>query len=575
MAINAGALRGRLDWTDARNRPSPLWLVLIGSAILVLGPMSLLVYISFDVSGPQEAYRFGFTHYRSALGDPDVGPALWNTLRIVGTRMSIGFVVGVFLAWLVTRTNIPHANWLDFGMWISFFMPSLAVIQGWTFLFGGNAGLVNQWLVRLPFVDESPFDVYSFWGVIWVHLMAQVLSTHFVLFTLAFRNMDGQLEEAARVSGATVPEMARRVTLPLFRPILAMVAVLAIIRGMQSFEIERILGVPAGIDVYATLLVTMISDEVPRIEEGVVLSVVILTILIPLIFVQRVYVGKRQYTTVSSRMKPTTTNLGPWRWPAFSFVAVTIALLTIAPFISLVAGSLMTRWGFFHIDQVWTLKHWAAVFSNDQFVNAFFTTIRLGVIAGFVSMVVLFVIAYVLVRTKFRGNPTLDFIAWLPWALPGVLLSLGILMIVLRIPLLHFLHGTSFVLILALLLFRFPIGVHLLRTGMMQVSKELEEAGQIAGARWWYVQLKIVRPILMPMLLGVGLISFIATLNEVSGVILLASTQTKTLSLLTLDYLIGAGGSKEAASVITVVIVLLAFLAVVVGRRFGLKLNTQ
>ena len=110
---------------------------------------------------------------------------------------------------------------------------------------------------------------------------------------------------------------------------------------------------------------------------------------------------------------------------------------------------------------------------------------------------------------------------------------------------------------------------------MMQVSKELEEAGQIAGARWWYVQMKIVRPILMPMLLGVGLISFIATLNEVSGVILLASTQTKTLSLLTLDYLIGAGGSKEAASVITVVIVLLAFVAVLVGRRFGLKLQTS
>ena len=128
---------------------------------------------------------------------------------------------------------------------------------------------------------------------------------------------------------------------------------------------------------------------------------------------------------------------------------------------------------------------------------------------------------------------------------------------------------------MAIILFRFPIGVHLLRTGMMQVSKELEEAAEITGAKWWYVQLKIVRPILMPMLLGVSLITFVATLNEVSGIILLASVKTKTLSLLTLDFLIGAGGSREAAAVITIVIMFLAIGAVSLGRRFGLKLRAD
>jgi iron(III) transport system permease protein len=575
MTSVAKAIQRGIGQAGSSRLPSPLWLVLAAVFFLVLTPIALLIHNSFDVSGPTEGYRFGLLHYRSALSDPEVAPAMWNTVKIVSTRMSIGFVVAVLLAWLVTRTNIPHATWLDFGMWLSFFMPGLAVIQGWIFLFEGQTGLANQWIANLPFIEESPFDVFSFWGLIWVHLMAQVLSTHFVLFTLAFRNMDGQLEEAARVSGATVPATARRVTLPLMRPIFGMVAVLAIIRGMQSFETERILGTPAGIDVYATLLVTMVTEEVPRMEEGIVLSVIVLMSLIPLIFIQRIYVGKRQYTTVSSRMKPTITDIGRWRWPAFIFVAIVIALLTIVPFISLVAGSLMTRWGYFDIENVWTLKHWKLVLSDDIFLKALFTTLRLGVIAAFVSMGVLFTVAYVLVRTKFRGNSSLDFVSWLPWALPGVLLSLGVLMSVLQIPFLQFLHGTSVILIIALLLFRFPIGVHLIRTGMMQVSKELEEAAQISGARWWYVQFRIVRPILMPMLLGVGLIAFISTLNEVSGVILLASTQTRTLSLLTLDYLIGAGGSKEAASVITVVIMLLAIVAVVIGRRFGLKLASN
>ena len=110
----------------------------------------------------------------------------------------------------------------------------------------------------------------------------------------------------------------------------------------------------------------------------------------------------------------------------------------------------MTRWGYFHIAHVWTLKHWTDVLGDSQFLSSLFTTLRLGVIAAFVSMIVLFLVAYVLVRTKFRGNSALDFVSWLPWALPGVLLSLGILMVVLQVPFLRFLHGTSTVLIIAL-----------------------------------------------------------------------------------------------------------------------------
>lgn len=554
-------------------RPSPLWLLLAGVASVIVFPIFLLVYNSFDTALPGQPFDPGLDHWRAALGDPRVTPALWNTVKIVFTRMSIGFVIGVFLAWLITRTNIPHASWLDFGMWLSFFMPGLAVIQGWIFLMEGQTGVVNQWIAKLPFIEESPFEVFSFWGIIWVHLMASVLSTHFVLFSLSFRNMDGQLEEAARVGGATVPGTVRRITLPLMRPVLGMVAVLAIIRGMQSFEIERVLGQTIGIDVYATLLVKMVSDEDLVVEQAIVLSVIILMALIPLIFIQRYYVGNRQYTTVSSRMRPTVTDLGKWRWPAFAFMVVVISLLTIVPLIALTAGSLMTRWGYFGIENVWTLKHYSAVLGDDRFIGALWTTLKLGVIAAFSGMVVLFAVAYVLVRSSFRGKPVLDFVSWLPWALPGVLLSLGILMMVLQIPVLRFLHGTSFVLVVAIILFRFPIGVHLLRTGIMQVSKELEEAAQITGARWWFIQFKIVRPILMPMVLGVGLITFIATLNEVSGVILLANIQTKTLSLLTLDFLIGAGGSREAAAVITMVIMVMAIIAVAIGRRFGLKLN--
>jgi iron(III) transport system permease protein len=152
---------------------------------------------------------------------------------------------------------------------------------------------------------------------------------------------------------------------------------------------------------------------------------------------------------------------------------------------------------------------------------------------------------------------------------PGVLLSLGILSTILDIPVLRVFHGTLLVLILAVVLFRFPLGVHLLKSGLMQLSKDLEEAAQVSGARWWYTQVRVVLPILAPMLVAVGLMTCVTAINEVSGVILLASVHTRTLSLLALDFLVGQRAEKEAAAVVTTIIVLLAVALTLVARRLG------
>jgi iron(III) transport system permease protein len=165
-------------------------------------------------------------------------------------------------------------------------------------------------------------------------------------------------------------------------------------------------------------------------------------------------------------------------------------------------------------------------------------------------------------------------VSWLPWAVPGVLLGLGILTAVLGVPVLRFLHGTMALLIVAVVLFRFPLGVHLLRTGVLQLGKELEEASYVSGARWWYTHARITVAILMPMLIAVALIVLITALNEVSGVVLLASTDTRTLSLLSLDYLSGSPSDREGASVVIVIVSSLAVAIALVARVFGLRLGS-
>lgn len=549
-----------------------LWLV-TGLVVLLIGlPIAMVAAGSFVVSGPAEGVRYGLANWQEAWLDPQFGPALRNTLAITATRMIIAFFIAIPVAWLLARTNMPGASWLEFGFWVSFFLPALAAIQGWIFLLEGRVGLINQWLQKLPFVQTSPIDVYSFWGIIWVHLMAQNITTIVILFALAFRNIDAELEESSRICGSSTLGTLYRVTLPLIRPVFAMLVVLAIIRGMQSFEIERVLGQPVGIHVYGTLVVNMINSEPPRIPQGSALSGLILAILVPLIIIQRLYVGRRQYTTVTGKMRPSKTDLRGMRWVAFSLVSTLVLFLTLVPFLSLVAGSFMTRWGYFGIREPWTLNHWKTVLLDPTFLDSLLTTIKLGLLSGIAATIVLFLVAYVLVKTPFAGRTILDFVSWLPWAIPGVLLSLGILTMILRIPALRIFHGTLFVLIVAVVLFRFPLGVHLLKGGLLQIGRELEEASNVSGARWWYTQLKIVLPILMPMLIAVGLMTFIAAVNEVSGIILLASVDTRTLSLLSLDFLVSRG-QKEVAAVVTTIITLMGVAVALIARYFGLQLG--
>ena len=109
----------------------------------------------------------------------------------------------------------------------------------------------------------------------------------------------------------------------------------------------------------------------------------------------------------------------------------------------------------------------------------------------------------------------------------------------------------------------------------MQVSKELEEASTVCGTGWLATQRRITLPILMPMLVAVGLMTFVTAVNEVSGVVLLASTDTRTLSLLSLGYLTGSFSEKESAAVVTTIMILLCVGVALVARQIEERVGNR
>ncbi len=130
-------------------------LVLGVLAFLVLYPLFLLLLSSFQSSLPGEATRFSLESWRLALAEPGMGDAIINTFTLALARLLIVFPIAVFFAWLLARTDIPGREWLEFLFWIGFFLPSLAVVQGWT----AQAGLtLHETKTRIVDANESGFE---------------------------------------------------------------------------------------------------------------------------------------------------------------------------------------------------------------------------------------------------------------------------------------------------------------------------------------------------------------------------------------------------------------------------------
>ncbi|HEY7066268.1 MAG TPA: iron ABC transporter permease [Chloroflexota bacterium] len=549
-------------------RPSARWLLLFllfGVVVFLTAYPTLFMFISsFETNRPGQPVTWGLDAWRTAFADPSLVAALGNTFSLAAIRTLIVTAVAIFFAWVVTRTDTPWKGAIEFTLWLGFFFPQLPMVLGWILLLDPQYGVLNMALMRVFGLSEAPFDVYSYWGIVWAHL-AYSTSIRFLLITPAFRAMDAAMEEAARTSGASVPRALWRIVVPLLAPAIVAAVALGFIKGIQSFEVEMVLGIPAGIYVYSTKIWDYIHWEPPLYGPATALSTVFLLMIFALVWVQRLALGRREYTTVTGKsysVRPF--SLGRWRWVTFGICVAWIGVMILLPLAFLLLGTFMRLFGFFDVENVWTIKHWTSAFDDPVLFTSLKNTLLFGLGAAVVGSLFATLVSYVLVRMRFVGRGTLDFLTWLPWALPGVLLGLALLWTFLSTPGLRALYGTIYILILAIVVSELPLGTQVLKASIMQVSKELEESAWMAGASWLYTVRRVVVPLLLPAILAVALIIFIAAVRDIPTVIFLASPQSRTLSLLMLDYI--AGAQMERAVVLGVFITFLITVAAILGR---------
>jgi iron(III) transport system permease protein len=556
--LAAGGL-ARWRWLQAvsSGRTVAFVLLFVILAFLSVYPLSMLLYGSLHSTPPGMAGTFNLDGYQQVLSSQSL-LTLANTIGIALAKTIPSLVLAVLLAWILARTDTPFRGTLEVLVTLPFFIPPILTAMAWGMLGNPQVGLLNQLYQWVTGSSSSPINVYSYGGVVW-HMMQYSVPFLFLLIVDAFRAMDPSLEEAARMCGASKLRTFRTVTLQLMLPALTSAAILSFIRGIENFESPLFFGSPAGIHVITTDIYDSINQSSPpRYQYATAVSFVIMLLLFLTVLLQWKLLRGRSFTTVTGKgYSPSVTKLGQWRWLTFAFCVLFFVVTVVLPVSQLLIGSFFKFFGFYQWDML-TLDHYRAVFGSGEFWRGFGNTMMLGLVGATLTMVLGGAVAYISVRTKWRGRLLIDAMAWLPWMMPGIVLGVGFLWGFALLPHAIPIYGTIWALLLAYISLGTPLSVRVMSTAFSQLSYDIEECSRVHGASWLQTMSRIMIALIWPSFAVGWVLVFFGIMRELSASVLLYSVGSEVLSVVLLK--LWVNGNAEEVSVVGIIMMLLVLL---------------
>ena len=372
-------------------------------ALFTLLPVAFVVVGSFNAAAPGSAWRWGLRAWEQLFASTRTLDAVGYSLLLT-IRVPIAVLIGFLVAWLLVRVQIPGKSFIEFSLWLSYFLPSLPVAIGWILLLHKDYGLVNRALMMLPFVKGPVFDIYSVSGILWVHLTLTTIPVMMILLAPALRQLDASLEQSAKVCGSGNLRTLRRILVPILAPALLTSLLAGFIRGLEAFEIEQLLGIPAGIYVYATRVYDLVTFEPPQFPQAMALSTLLLTFLFLLAFIYQLYSERTRYVTLSGRgVSFAPLRVGRWRYLASAACIGYIGLAIFLPLGLLLLASFMRLFGFFSIAEPLTLKQWGRVLGDPAFLLALRNSVVLALSVSTIGLLLYGLIAYAIARSRLAG----------------------------------------------------------------------------------------------------------------------------------------------------------------------------
>jgi iron(III) transport system permease protein len=552
-------------------------LILIGAILFVLYlagvPLVMLLYGSIR-SAPigEPGAAFTIQNYVKAYFDKEFYLLFLNSIYYAIGTCSVTFLIGTFLAWVSERTNTPFKKLFVVMALIPFIIPGILSTIAWILLLSPKIGLINLVIKGMLGLESAPFNVYSMWGMIWaesIHLYPLV----FLLMSAAFRNMDTSLEEAALTAGSSTFSTFGRITLPLMRPAMFSVMLIVFIRGIEAFEVPALIGVPAKISVFTTKIFLAIHQFPSDFGLAGAYAVTLLAIsTVGVLIYGKITRREERYATVTGKgYRPRVIDLGAWKYLTCAIAFLIFFLAVIMPVFVLLWSSFIPYYGVpsWELAAKMTLANYQYILNYPLAATAFKNSFYLSVGSATLVMLLTSVIAWVTVKTKLPGRALLDTMAFIPIAMPGIVLGVSLIWVYLTLPIP--IYGTIWVLLLAYITKYIPYGIRAASASMIQINKELEEASLTAGGTWFQTFRKVILPLLMPGFTAGWIYISIIALRELSTSILLYSYNSTVLSIMAFD--LWEGGQYTYVCALGVMMVTLLVVMAFTARKLGAKIG--
>ena len=516
----------------------------ISLAVFVLYPLFRLFLTTFMVEG-----QFSFANLGAVVTNWYDRQAFLNSLWLAATVSVSGTVLGYIYAFAVTRIAMP--SWLK---WLLAAITTLPLISppftssiALTLSLGPNG-------ILLKFFGIENFSFYGFWGT-WMSETLTYFPVSFLTLSAVLSGIDPTLEDAGLSLGASPGRVFRTVTFPLSTPGIANSVLLLFASSLADFATPLVL---AGhsfpvLPTQAYLQITGLYD----LRGGASLSFLLLLPAMAVYVLQRFWVGKKSYVTISGKTgsRSNFKSKGMLAEGIVLGVCFFVTAFILYLYSLILWGALVKVWG---VDNSMTLENFRYVFTHGR--KAIIDTLSIAAVATPLGGLMAVVVGYIAQRKRFFGNRAMEFFSMLNYALPGTVVGIAYVIAFNERPIL--LTGTMAILVAAYMFRYHAAGIRAVIASLHQIDPSIEEASASLGAGAARTFFRITVPLVIPAVLMGMRYLFIHCMTAISATIFLVSVRWSLLTTRILECMTELQFAQACA--FSVVLILLVFCATAV-----------
>ena len=526
----------------------PVWLALVVAIFVALGLFVAYPLVKVLLTSVRAGDAWTLEHYRIVAERKLYRNALVNSVAVGAIVGVVGTALGYLIAFVVTRTEVPAKRTLHLVSVLPIISPPFVTAVSILLLFGFN-GLLTR---HVPWLADS--SIYGFRGVVLSQLLTFTPIAYLSLRGV-LQSIDTTLEDASFNLGASRWQTFTRVTLPLSLPGIAGAFLVVFIESLADFGNPLVLA-GAAFPMLATQAYLEITGSFD-LARGAALAVVLLLPSLSAFAIQRYYLARRRYVTITGKPTLATSRLVGARTKWLLYAGVLLFALVVAVFYAVIVVGATTRvWG---TDYTPTLEHFVYVFQVG--FDAVKDTLVIAVVSTPLSGVLGMLIAFAVVRGRFPGKGLMELGAILNFAVPGTVVGIGYILAFNAPPLL--LTGTLAILVAAFVFRYMPVGIQSGIAVLRQIDPAIEEAARNLGANSLTTFRKVTLPLVAPAFFSALVYAFVRAMTAISAAIFLVSASWNLMTVQILSQ-VGSGrlGVAAAFSVVLIAIVVVAIAAI-------------